>query len=174
MCGATFDYKQYKWGTADIREAISKKICFECLFWERFAVMLHQTIEVINGKVYQIEKIQKQDSGIENDLRSNIKNKCYIMYLENKTVEQLNRAVYIGIPPEKYKSKFPNTAIFIKKSTYLKLTKCYIDCDNKGCWDRYHCFQYNIAKEKEPWNVVPKYHKIGNENCPCFINKNDL
>lgn len=55
-----------------------------------------------------------------------------------------------------------------------------LDCDFKGCLDRYHCLWFNPDSEKEkkgkrkPYNKIPKTHRVGDEQCPRFFNRADV
>lgn len=54
------------------------------------------------------------------------------------------------------------------------------DCQFKGCLDRYACIWFNQDSEKgtdgkrKPWNKIPKTHNIGDENCPRFIDRDNI
>lgn len=54
------------------------------------------------------------------------------------------------------------------------------DCQFKGCLDRYACIWFNQDSEKDangkrkPWNKIPKTHRIGSENCPRFIDRDQI
>lgn len=48
------------------------------------------------------------------------------------------------------------------------------DCDRKGCFDRYDCIWYNVEKETEPWNKIPKNHVPGEERCPRCVLRQHL
>ncbi len=55
-----------------------------------------------------------------------------------------------------------------------------LDCDFKGCLDRYHCLWFNPDSEKDkkgkrkPYNKIPKTHRVGDEQCPRFFNRADV
>lgn len=54
------------------------------------------------------------------------------------------------------------------------------DCQFKGCHDRYHCIWFNPDSEKDahgrrkPYNKIPKSHRVGDESCPRFIDRESI
>jgi len=78
---------------------------------------------------------------------------------------------------ERARKDFPDMpdAVFINQYTWKKINarrNGNIDCDRKGCLDRYDCLWYDAGKERGKWNKIPKNHVPGEERCQRFVDKN--
>lgn len=71
----------------------------------------------------------------------------------------------------------PDQYRFISADTFFKIKEyCAPDCKSKGCFDRYHCYWYNVKLMEKygPWNKIPKNYIVGSEMCESFINKEQM
>ena len=92
-----------------------------------------------------------------------------------ETLIKSNNIWHQGEIPEHFRKQLPDTANFLSLITYTKLSNDPHKCHAKGCWDRYNCLRYNLSCERDgPFNKIPANHTIGDENCPSFININEL
>lgn len=146
-------------------------ICFNCAFWQDRIDTPPYSHEVIGGKYYivnpsvrrPINRI-KGGRGMEYYIRRN-----------DGTLIKTNNLWFQGEIPKQFRDRLPDTARFITLMGYQKLKKDPQKCTSRGCWDRYHCARYDKSCEKGgPWNVIPKNHHPGDENCPSFVNKSKI
>lgn len=93
--------------------------------------------------------------------------------MQTKDVIYAYSPVYIAKIPERFRKQLPDKFRFISEKTYLQIIKRgNRECTAKGCWDRYRCFWYNKEKmepDNKPYNIIPHYHNIGDEECESFI-----
>lgn len=168
-CGKHTDLEKYQ----DSRDGIvmlmrQHQICYSCAFWMNFKDHLGN-YEVVGGKAYdfgdQVFVVKAHHLAIK--LR-------YIWHFD-RTVEKLENCRCIGTVPGHI--GIQDTGRFISKQMYKKLSKTKDHlCRAKGCYDRYHCYWYNaeVMEKDGAWNVIPKTHKIGDERCEGFINKDSM
>lgn len=158
LCGKPIDIRNYDVQSEFTKYMLSHKLCFECAFWEYYADHLNSESTIIDGCWYITQK------------RKSYLQPSYI-FTKNRKMLSVDK-IKVGTLPDKLKKRYPNNAIFIDLPTYLRLHDKVFLCHSKGCWDRYHCALYNMDLEKDgPWNIVPKDHVPGQENCESFIDK---
>lgn len=140
-------------------------LCFSCAFWTDKANNPLPGQQIIDGKCYAFKPW-----GRKSKQRS-----CYLR-LSDGTAIRSNSFVDYGTVPKRFMSILPDTAKFITKQAYHRISAHpYFKCKSKGCWDRYHCFWYDMTLEgNKPWNVIPKNHRVGDECCESFLNKNKV
>ena len=154
----------------EINTMLIYKVCRRCAYWINLIHNPPEDLEIINKGAWIIKPMIESGPlkfiNKSNEEFVNIQRK-------NLTYTRTNRSYFIGYVPLIFIDKFPNTAKFISKAVYKKICRGRL-CKRIGCWDRYNCMRYNISIEKlsGPYNVIPKYHVIGDENCPSFINSN--
>lgn len=163
-CGAVVDIDAYV-----IRHRLFKRMkessqCFACAFWHDIAENKKNGQEILNGHLYASKKGRNK--------------KLYRHILKNDgTVTTLTDAWYYGAIPEHLQSILPDSGRLITQKAYRIIKdNPHFQCHSKGCWDRYHCYWYNVQNMEMdgPWNVVPAEHKIGDELCESFINKENM
>ena len=65
-----------------------------------------------------------------------------------------------------------DNAMFITRQQYERLSIRSVQCNFKGCFDRYHCHWYDLGNEKDgAWNEIPQDWVIGDEKCESFTPK---
>ena len=173
ICGNPIDFGEYS-----IREKIpqimfQKNLCWECAYWEDKVDNPDPQMEIIDGCYYIFQPWVYMWT--PDPFRQD--NRQYYAVRNDKTLVRTNNAITVGRIPERFREKLPNTARLVKRKTWNLLKKNGgTKCSNKGCWDRYHCFFYDLDTEKEngPWNIVPNNHKVGSEKCPIFVNKDAI
>lgn len=144
--------------TAHMRGEISSQTCWECSFWLYTARFPKEHFQVINNQYFSFPPEIKIGGRVR-----------HILTTEGLIISSTEYFNY-GFIPERFAHLFPTTANFIN-GTFLRKLKANhgFNCKRLGCWDRLHCLWFNEANKN--WNVIPKDHVIGNEECPMFINK---
>lgn len=169
-CGMTEDSSKFS-STSSLRPIMeANNLCFHCAFW--FDKIQHpdENCEIINGKYYIFETILYPKSILDKLCRKDI---CVIH--SDNTVRIGNHVRLLGVIPPLFRPSLPDTAKYIGKKLFRNLEDDLNPCSAKGCWDRYHCFRYDLSAEPPtPWNVIPKSHKVGDERCYRFINIKDI
>ena len=142
-----------------------RNICWSCAYWTSISENRPNNLEVNAGECFVLNP-----SG-DVLLRGSKRGTVYI--LKGKmNVFSSNEVWKIGKVPAAFRDRFPDTCRIINKEVYRKLNYNPFVCKKKGCWDRYHCLRYDMELERNgAWNIVPAKHKIGDEGCECFINK---
>lgn len=144
-------------------------LCHHCAFWNTYLETHQGRFEVVDGKVYEYGNplfIIKSRT---------LPAKTAYIFKSDNTALRLPFARCIGKAPEGY--GLSNTGKFITRPKYLKISNREgYECRAVGCFDRYHCFWYNKEKWEPdgPWNIVPKNHVVGSEECPNFVDKSAL
>ena len=164
-CGVHVDCGDYN-PTLPIPKIMeAKRLCFTCALWLDRIDNPSPHQQVING-AYYIFRPWDHDST----------RKARCIQLNNGLVARSNDIMLYGQIPELFVSTFPDTARFITPKAYQKIVQHpFFKCKAKGCWDRYHCFWYDMTLEVDgPWNKIPSSHKIGDEYCQSFLNVNEV
>lgn len=164
-CGAHVDCGDYNPMSPILKIMAAKHFCFSCALWTDRINNPSPHQQIIDGAYY-----------IFKPLDNNSRQKTRHIRLNNGLAICSNNIVFYGQVPDLFLSAFPNTARFITAKAYRKIRHHpYFKCKSKGCWDRYHCFWYDMTLEaRGPWNVIPSSHKIGGECCESFLNKNKV
>ena len=172
ICGATDDMNGYDDQCHLLKIMKEQHICHHCAYWQDIIKNPPPNMEVIGGVVYVANPFVHRPLHV---IKGNFGKEFYIIK-PDRSLLRINNMWILGKPPDRFRQYFPDTAHFLSLMTYQKLSKDGFRCHAKGCWDRYHCFRYNLEIEKEngPFNTVPKSHRAGDENCPSFINFNEL
>jgi hypothetical protein len=148
-----------------------RNICFRCAFWSDKIENPLPYREIINGEHYVFHPYQNKPVFFQG-----YGGREFYALRNDGSLIMSNNVWYQGQIPEIFREKLPDTARMISKKTYKKLVGNNFKCQAKGCWDRYHCFRYDISIEESAgaWNVIPCMHVPGEENCESFIHKNRL
>ena len=95
--------------------------------------------------------------------------------MPGNTVKRLPYSYPIGPAPPELNLK--DTGEFISHKHFKLIDdEGPFSCRAKGCYDRYHCIWYDKDKMEPdgPWNIVPPDHRIGDEDCQSFIDKETI
>ena len=171
ICGRTDDFNSYDHECALYQMMKQEHICHQCAYWLYIIQNPPLNMEVIGGVVYVANPFVRRPFNVIKGHRG----KEFYIRKRDETILRVNNLWRIGKIPDRFKGYFQETANFLSLMTYQKLTNDPHKCYAKGCWDRYHCLRYNLELEKDgPFNVVPESHHPGSEQCPSFININEL
>lgn len=149
------------------------KVCYDCAFWEDIIEYPPKYTEVVGTKCIKIcPGISKKELGVT------LGGKGKTRYFMRPDMSLLcsNDIWNIGEIPERFRDKLKPTLTEITEKAYKQLTRNDKLCQARACFDRYHCFRYNIALEKEdgPYNTVPQNWRIGNEHCGFRIDPSEI
>lgn len=149
-----------------------KRICYECAFWQDLIDYPPEYFEVINGQCLRIHPVaDKKDK----TLILGGKGKMRYFVRQDLSVFQSNDIWIIGNIPKRFMGKFKQTATEISLKAFKQLRRTPKICNARACFDRYHCFRYNMELEKDgAYNSVPASWKLGDEHCGFFINKEEI
>ena len=148
-----------------------QEICFKCAFWMDKIANPPPNRVIIGGFHYTIHPFVKRPNNV---IKGFAGREFYVRKLDGTLIKSNNVWCQGEIPPQ-FRDKLPDTANFLSLMTFQKLFNNDYKCHAKGCWDRYHCIRYNLECESDgPFNNVPTNHIVGSENCPSFININEL
>lgn len=163
-CGTLVDCMEYNPMSSTTKEMENKRLCFHCAFWQGKADNPSPNQHIVNGKCYLFHP--------------HVKGRGETLYAirNDGTVACSSNVCFQGDIPEDFRPELPDTSKFITERAYKKIQMHpHFHCKSKGCWDRYHCFWYDISIETNgPWNTIPPNHKIGGEYCESFLNKNNV
>ena len=171
-CGKMFwDFTSTTDGRA-FNKAWKGLVCHDCASWLRFIKEKSPNREVIAGVCYDF--LPPQTVLNPGDMLGGGHMK-YILKKDN-TIKKSNDIWKIGEVPLQFRELLPDTGWWITRRIYYRLKRGFFDCENVGCFDRYHCLRYDVRKEygKGPYNMVPKTWQVGNEKCPSFCNILDI
>jgi len=148
-----------------------RHVCFHCAFWIHKIENPPPNRMIIGGCHYTVHPFMKRPNNV---IKGFSGREFYIRKMNGQLIKS-NNVWCQGNIPEQFRPQLPDDAHFLSLMTFQKLSHDNHQCFAKGCWDRYHCLRYNRENEKgEPFNIVPSNHKVGSENCPSFINLNEL
>jgi len=148
-----------------------RHLCYSCAFWTDKIEHPLPDREVINGHHYTVHPFAHRP---ENVLRGFFGKEFCIRRFDGTLVKS-NNVWHQGKIPERFRQALPDTAVFISLMAYQRLLNDCHKCMAKGCWDRYHCFRYDLSCEKNgAFNKIPTNHHVGDEHCPSFINRSEL
>ena len=152
--------------------AKEKSLCLECAKWMQLSEYRPFNLEIIDGVAYKVFPLTEKEPGA--CLGGKGKLKCIIHADGTSCVS--NDIWTIGKVPERFYDLFPRTGWWIKNWYKARLLKGALHCKGKMCYDRYHCFRYDYTQEFDtgPFNIPPKDHIVGSENCKQFINILDI
>lgn len=145
-------------------------ICRDCAYWLDYIKKNRPYREIIAGVCYNFLPPQTEKKP---GVMLGGKGMKYILKTDGST-NKSNDIWKIGKVPERFKKQLPNTGWWISRRNFRNLRYGWYKCDNKGCYDRYHCLRYEIEKEIEPYNIVPDNWQIGDEKCPVFVNLHEI
>ncbi len=146
-------------------------LCRDCAVWLDYINKENPYTEVIAGVCYDF--LPPQTNIRPGDMLGG-KGMKYILKKDGST-KKSNDIWKIGVVPQRFKERLSDTGWWISKKNFSHLRYGWYLCDNKGCYDRYHCLRYDIRQEKSgPYNTIPENWIIGDEKCPIFINANEI
>lgn len=150
----------------------AEQLCFSCAFWKDKIEHPPEHRQIINGVHYTVHPWSEVRLGFMGHSGS-------VFYIRetNGSIHKSNNVWCQGDIPGRFKKDLQDTAAFITKDAFAKIKRHDGGlCQAKGCWDRYHCYWYNLELEsnQQPYNVIPKSHVVGGEECESFINKNEV
>ncbi|NDV63966.1 hypothetical protein [Bacteroides sp. 224] len=171
ICGDSYDLEEFQKQLPLTQLMKQRNICFKCAFWLDKIENPNPNREIIDGQHCTFHPSQNERSYFQG-----CGGREFYILRNDKSLAMSNNVWFQGKIPDRFRESLPNTAQFISKRTYTKLKNNSFQCKAKGCWDRYHCLRYDISIEEGagPWNIIPKTHNPGEENCESFINKNKL
>ena len=172
-CGKPyFDYNMYT-NSEVCRLMVSKDICWECAYWERFLLAPPIHVEVIGNKCYQI--LPFVDSPDIYQILGGGGKTRYLLRRDGSFCKS-NDIWWLNIIPWQYQQQLQPTAWWITKRFYDRLLKMKKPCTAKGCMDRYHCYRYVYQQEftQGPYNSVTRDWNVGDEHCPAFLPLNEI
>lgn len=171
ICGKTDDLNMFDTQCALFKPMSEQHICHQCAYWLDIIQHPPLNMEVIGGVAYIANPFVHRPLQV---IKGHFGKEFYIRKYD-ETLLRVNNLWNLGKIPERFREQLPDTANFLSLMTYQKLSKDPHKCYAKGCWDRYHCLRYNLQLEKDgPFNTVPDSHRVGSEECPSFINFNEL
>lgn len=142
-------------------------LCYRCASWERRMENPDPNRIIIDSNLYVAYPFDKTP----NHFKAQKGRIYFIIFWDGRTLKTNNMQI-IDTVPEPLRPAFPDTAVFAGYHKYRKVRAMYgYHCHRKGCWDRYNCLWYDLAKEKKPWNKIPKDWVPGGEYCPNYIQK---
>lgn len=170
ICGNDYNLDNFDMKSSLPQMMRDRHFCFTCAFWTNKIESPDPNREIIDGQHYVFYP------GPNSAYFQGFGGRTFYAIRNNGELITSNNVWHQGDIPSWFRDKLPDTAKFISARTFRKLRDNPFKCKSKGCWDRYHCFRYDISIEKEagPWNVVPKNHVVGQEDCESFINKDNL
>lgn len=171
LCSSPIDLGNYDLKLPLPKKMKDEQLCFTCAFWKDKIDNPLENRQIINGEHYVFNPwIENKQAFMGHGGKE-----FYIMLADNSVIRS-NNVWLQGEIPEMFRLQLPDTAKFITKHAYNKIRhRPYFKCQSKGCWDRYHCFWYDEGVEIDgPWNVIPEKHKVGDEYCEIFLNKNQV
>lgn len=163
----------------DLQDRISrimkqKRMCYECAFWQDIIDYPPEYLEVIGKRCLRIHPVaDKKDK----TLILGGKGKMRYFMRPDKSLLQSNDIWTIGTIPDRFLDKFQPTVVEITQKAYRQLKRTNKECNARACFDRYHCFRYNINQEHDgigPYNSIPPKWNVGDEHCGFFINRKDI
>ena len=170
-CGSHFNLRDF-----DIKLPLPKimqreRLCFTCAFWKDKINNPLPNRQIIDGAHYTFSPWAIQPQTFIGH-----GGQVFHILLNDGAVIRSNNVWCQGEIPERFRSMLPNTARFITKKAYNKLkSQPLFKCQSKGCWDRYHCFWYDMTLEENgAWNKIPNSHKVGDECCESFLDKSQV
>ena len=171
-CGSPVDLRDYKLSSLQSL-MIERKLCFTCAYWMSKADDMPEHCHVIDG---QLIAFNPWKSLGEREILPARGYKPFYIMLNDGDVKRSNNISVQGAVPQYLRHLFPDTARYINKDIYYKVKRHpFFKCQSKGCWDRYHCYWYDMELEKNgPWNEIPKSHKMGDECCESFLDKTTI
>lgn len=173
-CGKRILTDQYRTIKSPIVvKMLEARLCFDCAYWKNWLENPEANTVVISGSVYKVTG--KFFTPSRRQARSK---SIYFLYdVKDQEPCACTDLLFRGRIPEPIQKDLPDQYKLITRDEYIRLTTYEAECClSKGCFDRYHCVWYNaqIAEPDGPWNKIPRRHTIGSEDCPSFVNKNEL
>jgi len=146
-----------------------EQLCFACAFWKHLIDNPVPYRQIINGTHWTFNPWSDKPM-----MFAGHGGRAFYIMLNDGNVLRSNNAWFQGEIPEHFRSQLPDTAKFISRTAYYKIKdQPMFQCQSKGCWDRYHCYWYDKTVEVDgAWNKIPSNHKIGDECCELFLDKN--
>lgn len=169
-CGKKIRADCYNKSSNIYKRMFAESVCYDCAYWLEIIENMPETYEIIDGVCYDFQPFCPKEKAKTANLGSNGK-RMYILKNDG-SVKMSNDVWDKGHVPKQFLDKLKDTAIFIPREVYEPLTIRKATCENKGCYDRYHCFFYDfrIEYDKGPFNKIPKDWITGNEYCRAFAN----
>lgn len=170
-CGKDYKHIYRKPTNEHSIKAKQQQLCFSCAYWADLLASEIPNRVIINGYHYIVEEWTRYLLLVKT-------NKPFkFIRMEDGRVIKVGVVTCQGKIPEVWLDKFPNNATDITRQEFSRLKyHPRPNCKAIGCWDRYHCFWYDIKQEEEKgaWNIVPENHTVGGEECPNFVNKKNV
>lgn len=167
-CGSQIHLEDYDKKLPLIQMMNNEQLCFSCAFWKNKIDHPTPNRQIINGEHWVFEPWSDKPL-----LFAGHGGRVFYIMLNDGGVLRSNNVWYQGEIPQHFRESLPDTAKFITRTAYYKMkNQPSFQCQAKGCWDRYHCYWYDMSLEANgPWNEIPASHKIGDECCESFLDK---
>jgi hypothetical protein len=168
-CGSPVDLENYNQKLPLPQVMKKEQLCFACAFWKNLIDNPVPYRQIINGTHWTFNPWSDKPM-----MFAGHGGRAFYIMLNDGNVLRSNNAWFQGEIPEHFRSQLPDTAKFISRTAYYKIKdQPMFQCQSKGCWDRYHCYWYDKTVEVDgAWNKIPSNHKIGDECCELFLDKN--
>lgn len=173
-CGARMLFQGYNIQNRFAHTMNKEGICYDCAYWKDIIAYPPDHLEIVGDlcmKVYPVS--DKSDKSVILGGRG----KMRYFRRPDHSLFTSNDVWVIGKIPGRFKSEFKTTAIEISLNTYRRLTKDNRKCKARACFDRYHCFRYDLALEDDDmgaYNSVPTNWVPGDEHCKYFMDMGKL
>lgn len=168
-CEKEDNYALYKTQTELLPYMIEHHVCYECAFWLNIIDNPIYGQEIVDGHFFVVHPSSLRPYHVLNFYNGR---EFYIRHKKDGSLLKSNNVEYKGEIPTRFRKSLPDTADFLVLMHWQKLKNTPFTCASRGCWDRYNCLRYDQSIETDgPFNVVPKNHAPGSENCPSFATK---
>lgn len=156
-CDCIVHPNEFQRDSQTFNRMIKDSVCYECAYWMNIIDHRMNYDHIISHHYYAALPIVKPKKKI-----------AHILTFNGDIIHSTELFRY-GEIPERFWEGLPNDANFISHGK-LRTINANIEfqCNRIGCWDRKCCFWFH---DQMDWNIIPKDHVIGSENCPMFINK---
>lgn len=173
-CGSVVPLGLYFSQSSLAKRIRTQSLCFNCAFWMDYKENPRPDTAIINGKLYTF---QSHEETLWNKWQRKKRGIVFAQNISTGTFVYAFNVRRIADVPVNFRKEFPDQYHFVSLETYaIAAERACRDCLAKGCWDRYNCFWYNRQKAEpgKPWNKIPSYHKVGDEKCESFVNKETM
>lgn len=168
-CGKHCDLEYYDHQAPLAIRMRQKSLCFHCAFWDLFKIEQPERYEVCDGKIYEYG----DPLFLINTKSGNVRTR-YVWHYD-RSIKRIHFSRFIGEVPAD--QNIENTGKIITYELFKKLErKKRFSCRAIGCYDRYHCYWYDkeLREPNGPWNEIPERHKVGDEHCQSFLDKETM
>lgn len=165
-CGKK-DYPDLYYSPWTTKLMIKNCLCNTCANWSEIINRKEGDMIIIDGVAYSF--LPQQKNIMPNSTLGYNGEWLFALKKDGKVIGS-NDVWRLGVPPDSFLNEF-NNGWFISRKAYNIIRIRKNMCHKRGCLDRFHCYLYDIATERDKrFNKVPKDYIIGSEKCPVFVN----